>query len=385
MRSAATKLGEIVDCRQVKLLGTYYSLPSETADRLVHDFYTFLMERLSENCVLYWSTSPRKVALSDQIALYNFQKQFGVYDFYLYGYVKSEIVYNKKTYKEFERYKTHPANSLRAFPGGDMSIDYTKYYYRNVKPYARDPVSYKKALLRLFDLEGRVHLGEYYTQDIHGSCWKYKQKGADNLFLGEFSLEAGFYCLGEEADTWAERMLKFGKQLSEKYENVNIQIEINPSSKAYARYYGEYLKRGPLDQNDSLLQACATHLYFTGVGWAHIASPATLELETVRFVDPKSDTVHEEKLANGARMIRVNTPISGVRIYDLKDMKRHIYSLIMPRKNKPGVQERPRCYWEMIPVFDNELTIIDGEFHLEHKGNIDQQKVYDLMRVKPLE
>ena len=78
----------------------------------------------------------------------------------------------------------------------------------------------------------------------------------------------------------------------------------------------------------------------------------------MRFVDPKSDTVYEEKLANGARMIRVN---------------------------KPGVQERPRCYWEMIPVFDNELTIVDGEFRLEHKGSIDQQKVYDLMRVKPLE
>ncbi|MBR3586210.1 MAG: hypothetical protein IKO00_09330 [Oscillospiraceae bacterium] len=384
MRSAATKLGEIVDCRQIKLSGRYYSLPSITADRLVQEYYSFIMDCLAKNCVLTWSTSPRKVSLSDYSALCDFQNQFEVYDFYLYAFVKSDIVYNKKSLREYKRYQSN-TGIFGSIPGANMSADYSKYYYRIVRPYIHEPVNYKKALLKLFNMEGKSLLGEYWASDIQVSCWKCRSRGNNGLYLGEFSLDVGVFSLDGTEDAWAERLLQFGKELSTKYENVNIQIEMNPSHDTYTRYYGEYLKRGPLDLNDALLWECASHLYLMGVGWAQVISPATLELETVRVVDSEIGIVNEEQLSNGAKVIRANAPISNVGISDLKGIKRHIYSLIMPRKNKPDVQERPRCYWEMIPVFDNELTIVDGEFRLEHKGSIDQQKVYDLMRVKPLE
>ncbi len=381
MKSAAPMIGTPIDCRKIILSGTFYSLLNIQANELVQDYYSFIQECFSENCVMDWEILPRKLSvLSDKTALVNLQKQHDNYGLFLDAYVKSNTVFNKRTLNSFNRYKEHPAK-LGYILGTEMSIDYPNYYDKIIKPFVKDSKEYKWALLQLFNLEKMVHFGEYYSSDIQGTCLKRKIDENGELFIGEFSLSIGLFCL-EEENSWTNRLLEFGKELSLKYQNVNIQIEINPRIETYMSYYGKYINPGIMNKNDTILWDCATHLYFTGVGWAHIASPATLELETIRFVNPKNGIVHKEALSNGARMIRVKTPISDVRISDLKEMKRHIYSLIMPRKNKPGVQERPRCYWEMIPVFDNELTIIDGEFHLEHKGSIDQQKVYDLMKVK---
>lgn len=391
LRSVAEMGGLIVDSRKLRFAGTFFSLPAETADNLIRDLYAYICEQFGDICVLDWEMRDRVVKDIEE-SLKKRKRKSGAYMMGLQGGIRCERIRNKTSFRQYLFDATYPSTPRTDNLPMLESVDYAPYYNLRVRPYMKNHFALKASVLRLFDLDRRMHLQKSGPLDVFAFIHvapMMDRKDPDkppreDLFSGSFYLDLASCSLGDELDLWAERLCDFGRIIAEKYPRTNIRVEINPQNdRCYSAYYGLYPSQDDPILKKTRLRAFSQEIYVTEVGWAHYISKETRTLGKLNLAGEDRELLQIEELPNGALLVRAKRPISQMKMADLKAVKRCIYELILPREHCMGIKYRLRSEWEYVPVFENELSITDEGYLFKHHGTIDAARLCDLAMIDP--
>ena len=300
------------------------------------------------------------------------------------GLLKSEKIRNKTSLRRSLR-ELEYSLTPKDFAGLWTSMDFDDYYAEHVRSKQQDPTALKKALLDLFDLEGRFDRGELsFPCDIQGSFTTARMETQQDLFYGCFDVEILFYVIENDLDRFADQCCDFGMRLSEKYRNINIRVDLNASSPCtapYSEHYGRFPVGGAEILQESLFKDYMRHLYISEVGWGHIVCGKTRGLAECPFAESDPDALNIREIGNGAVFIRPKNPLSKVTISDLKQIKKYLYPVIMPRSEEWSFPGPFRKHWEAVPVFEKELTVTENTVTFRHFGQIDPNKACQAMNL----
>lgn len=369
---------QVIDCRQLKLAGTFFSLTQEQAGEVARRLYDYINATFSDSFVLDWKIGGR--ALKDMGASFPAQRlKNGAYIITAQGNVLCDRVYNKTTLRKYEREVCYPAIPPKTL-GSWQSVDHAEYYETQVMPCMNNPEQLKQAVQKLFDLENRVYLASCQSRDLLAFISSSPMEST-NHFHGEFGLEIPFYCLCDEVDLWGERFYELGKQLVEAFPNTNAHIEVGDThAGSYTCYFGSSRVGFNTVPEVPFLHLYLQELYLTEIGWAHFISKKT-RLLIEGNTQPTDERIFLTELKGGGQAVRVRNPVSTATISDLKSMKRYLYPMVIPRTHTFPLDWPLRRYWEYVPVFEDELTITEKGIQFQHHGQIDVDKARNLLGV----
>ncbi len=380
MKSLAESRGQIVDLRQLQFSGTFFSLSEESADELMRSLCQFVIEEFGPQFILDWKMGSR--TLKDINSFASRKNENRSYSIELSGNALCDRIYNKSSFRKYERDKI--LSIIPPSSHSDLeSIDFAEYYDKEVAPLLGNNIQAKDALLKLLNLEGKYPRGLGLIPDIFAhfsSAPMYK----DNMFYGEYTLFISSYCLGKDLDYWAGILCEFGKSILKKFANTNIRIELNPKwGKFYSFYFGQYPSQGDKMLHEIPFREHTRAIYVTEIGWAHLLCKRTLELGTI---NPKrsaacffNNSVIKEKLEGGGLFVRASKPLSLAGVQDLKSVKSYLYDIVMPRSRTLSLAWKIRSNWQIVPVFDDELTIVGNTATFTHFGSINTEKLCQLL------
>ena len=354
MRSIISSQGQLIDRRKLSLRGTSLMLTEQQVDELTKQYYLFV-DDLCRECVLIWESGKHCVKWKNERIELRKQEN-GAFILTMRGNVRCDTVYNKATFRRFEREKCYP-QIPHSLAGSRSSVDYPKN-----APLPNDI----DAVHAIFDLEGRYDLGESEAPDVLGGVVAVPHECNQRRFSVEFFLELPKYCLEEALDQAADSFLKFGIRLSQNFPNTNISIDLNARREPYSFYFGRYPLSGSkrfsfIDWTRSL--RC---LYITEPGWAHILSEKTRKLG-IRQPIPE-DRLMLCELQNNALLLRTDIAISKLTVSQRKQLKRCLYQTILPRSNQLDLKCGLRLFWEEVPVMEDEITFGDNSITFVHYG-----------------
>lgn len=383
MRSRISACKELIDTDSILLYGHYYSLPQPQADCLMIDCCNYINNRFAATCVCDWWFNSRKTGNVVKQIIEKEQKN-EYYAAGFSGYVKNDVVYNKKTQRKLIRSLTYPA-----FPEIPSDNDpkelsgYNEYYKTHIQCYLNNPWELKKALLVLFDRQGGTNKENTIYPDISVYLANQPLKGTKDLSGGTFSFAISAYSIDYEIDDFVQDVVQFSKDLVNRYSNVNIEINYNkmPISLIlpYSVYFGENACFSGVKEVDKIIHYLP-YYYVNGVSWGHFISAKTQLLRKCGQADC-SDNLVSELCGDNTLFVHPKHPFSKVTIYDLKEMKRFLYPLIMPRKRRFSLNTSFRQYWEDVPVFEDEISVADGKVCFSHHGSVDPEFVCDILNI----
>ncbi len=379
MTSILSATAQLIDCRKLILSGSFFALSSEQADNLTALYFQYFSDRFGEECVLDWRFQDR--ACRDiSVALQKHKLKNGAYQLMMQGNVICDTVYNKTTFRAYIREVEHP-RFPREHIGEYESIDYESYYQARIQNCFEKPEMLKSAILALFDLEGKYHLGESQQPDLFGHLVVLPVGHTkEQLFCGEFRFSVPVFCIGEELDAIAEEFLAFGMELCSRFDNTNVQIQLNADEGIYSSYFGQFHSNDCSAEN-VMFRHYARQCYLPEIGWANIVCKNSSQLGIETPSKTAKTSLLVKPSARGGTLVRVNRSISKSSIADLKNVKRVIYHVVLPRSNTLQLDDwHPRCKWEVVPIFPEELTVSDRCITFHHFGNVDANYIWSVLR-----
>lgn len=365
MQSISNKTEDRVDCRLLRFEGSYFQLDDKQADNLAIDLYSFFHDFFDADFI--WDAKLQNKTIKDiRSAIASYKRENGAYMLTMKGVLKNERIKSKTALRQYIQNWEYPSK-----PSGlkDENPEYQKYYDSNVMSCGSDLKEMKNAILELFSLDVNPVPGDWLILDQNGYLSNFPVSGKAMFFGGEFNFGISCYCLKSGIDAAAQKLDMFADRIQQKYRNVNVAISMDTSwANSYDKIYGTM----PLIPKE--LQTLTGYynvllprlIYLHSPAWSTIVCPQTLKV-----LGTPETSKWGEKINGDAMKYKIPKDISKTTIPDLKMIKKDIYSLIFPRKGIEHLNRKPRKYWEVIPVFENEIEILqDGVIQFTHHGEM---------------
>ena len=378
MIPTADYFGKIIDCRVLHFSASFYALDEEQALELGETFYTFLNDKYTNTCILLWKMRDRSLKTASSIRATRIATN-EIFDITLEGDVKSLRVYNKTSLRKYNHdLGYHPIFHLGLTPAF-ASIDYPEYARTEIRPFNNDPDGFYKALVELYSLEGRINLSQFTSNDIEARFSATEagdEEGCPGSFCGSIDIKIGCFCLGDELNNTADELKKFGLDLSNRFNNINIAICIDQNENDYKRHFPS-IKEGFVErQYYHKIWMRSRYLYLNNVGWVNIASPLVGELGVLQSSVNENKTFKYDMTHSGGHFLYCSKKISEILISDLKQMKRILYPMLLPSNGGRGYLPNSSCgyrsCWENVPILDSEIIVTSKsvEFKMLSSPNV---------------
>lgn len=376
MRSIISSRGQVIDNRRLIMHLSYFSLPLDKVHALANEFYLFVTHLLP-NFILDWKFQNRSFKdLTD--VLRKKCRNNGSFNLLMRGNLICKEVYNKTTFRRYEHDILYPAfpQHLR---GTTESVDYP-LLRRKRSTLTWDPILEKEAALELFNLEGKYYLADAIIPDALAFGNNAPMDLGEPLYYGDYLLMIPLYCLEDMVSHTADKLLRFCLELEGTFKNINASVELNPEENCYTRYFGYSVESGLAAELP--YRNIARCLYFSEFGWGNVISQITATLGIPRTGHEKNEYISTSETPSGGLCIRCDKPILETTIADLKIIKEAMYRVILPRYHiLPGIRNL-RSYWEVVPVFDDELTVYRIGYIFQHRGDIDFDRFCKMLKMK---
>lgn len=365
MISTSASFGRIIDCRTLVFDGQYFGLTESEVLGLAAELYSFVERSFGEACVLSWRCREKALKGLDGIAKAHI-KDDEIFDISVLGDVKSDLVYDKKSLRVYDRRLLYdPVYTLGLAPG-DASADYPAYSQRELEPCKNDTAMLREAVMRIFSEEGRINKNLFSQHDVEGAFFAYHMEEQAELFSGEFKLHISCFSLGDELDNMAAELYKFGQLVALDFTNVNMVIGIMQTDSDWDRYFGTLNTDEADDETGFMMRCRAEFMYLHKVGWANIISP------TVSRLLPDESKALFNTLENGAVCARLGCTASETTLKALKRLKTELYPALLPAVSEFDL-DYPylRSHWENIAVLDDELHVQNDQIIFTQNGKAD--------------
>lgn len=366
MIPTSDSFGRINDCRTLVFDGQYFGLTESEVLGLAAELYSFVERSFGEACVLSWRCREKALKGLDGIAKAHI-KDDEIFDISVLGDVKSDLVYDKKSLRVYDRRLLYdPVYTLGLAPG-DASADYPAYSQRELEPCKNDTAMLREAVMRIFSEEGRINKNLFSQHDVEGAFFAYHMEEQAELFSGEFKLHISCFSLGDELDNMAAELYKFGQLVALDFTNVNMVIGIMQTDSDWDRYFGTLNTDEADDETGFMMRCRAEFMYLHKVGWANIISP------TVSRLLPDESKALFNTLENGAVCARLGCTASETTLKALKRLKSALYPAMLPAVSEFDL-DYPylRSHWENIAVLDDELHVQNDKILLTQNGKADK-------------
>lgn len=365
MIPTSDSFGRIIDCRTLVFDGQYFGLTESEVLGLAAELYSFVERSFGEACVLSWRCREKALKGLDGIAKAHI-KDDEIFDISVLGDVKSDLVYDKKSLRAYDRRLMYdPVYTLGLAPG-DASADYPAYSQRELEPCKNDTAMLREAVMRIFSEEGRINKNLFSQHDVEGAFFAYHMEEQAELFSGEFKLHISCFSLGDELDNMAAELYKFGQLVALDFTNVNMVIGIMQTDSDWDRYFGTLNTDEADDETGFMMRCRAEFMYLHKVGWANIISP------TVSRLLPDESKALFNTLENGAVCARLGCTASETTLSGLKRLKSALYPAMLPSVSEFDL-DYPylRSHWENIAVLDDELHVQNDQIIFTQNGKAD--------------
>ena len=365
MIPTSDSFGRIIDCRTLVFDGQYFGLTESEMLGLAAELYSFVERSFGEACVLSWRCREKALKGLDGIAKAHI-KDDEIFDISVLGDVKSDLVYDKKSLRAYDRRLLYdPVYTLGLAPG-DASADYPAYSQRELEPCKNDTAMLREAVMRIFSEEGRINKNLFSQHDVEGAFFAYHMEEQAELFSGEFKLHISCFSLGDELDNMAAELYKFGQLVALDFTNVNMVIGIMQTDSDWDRYFGTLNTDEADDETGFMMRCRAEFMYLHKVGWANIISPTVS-----RLLSDESKALFNT-LENGAVCARLGCTASETTLKALKRLKSALYPAMLPAVSEFDL-DYPylRSHWENIAVLDDELHVQNDQIIFTQNGKAD--------------
>ena len=202
MIPTAESFGKIIDCRELSLEGRFYCLSAEKMIELAKSIFSFIDRRFGESCVLLWKRNDRAVKTVDDINA-KAVKNDGIFDLSVFGDVKSDLVYDKKSLRVYDRRLMYDPVFTMGLTPFHASCDYPAYADGELAPHMGSAREYRQVLKKLFALEGRIDMWQFRRHDLEAAVFAQTDEDHDGRFRGSFYLRISCHSLDKELDDMA--------------------------------------------------------------------------------------------------------------------------------------------------------------------------------------
>lgn len=382
-RTEAYLQPHIIDKRNLRMDADFFLLTKEEVISLLHSFVKWCNAAFNDSCITSWiNDNGRRTKYERIIDEISKKAHIGVAVGFE-GVVRSEIIYNKRTFHAFaKRHAFAPSNGIIC----DFSADYMDFYHSQRSRLVNGEISWKEAVLSFFNEPKRKCYMTASFPDFQGGATCFQHSGNPNLFHGTLCVTISVYCLGQNISGVAERMSRFLIQQAEIYRNLNGNVTVTPTSIiehccGHMNYFGHdvSIDNSHLDAEVEP-QEWYPHYYICGAEWFNLISP--LARERVPLLMQKSlqyPSLQCRELQNKGIIIQVNLSPEQMDVDDLRPVKHLLYEGLYPGMHRIPKDEfldaenlvyfgKPRRFWECVPVFDDEVIVTDEDIILKH-GN----------------
>lgn len=379
LKSTIPEYPNPIDSRCLQFELSYYMLGKEQIDNLMISFYTWCQSFMNNQCVAEWFWGRRKIT-SSSIPFRISQNT--AYTFGMDANVVSNVVYDRKTYKENKQKLLADASTTRKEL--DCSKDYYTFFESQFFDIPESPSAWKETLLRFFNEKGRFCLSSVTSTDIHAFASACPYHSKPYLFYGSIRFYVFLYCVSGNISNVVTNMVAFLKEASVSFVNINACVSLSPivspspCSPHMTYFGGNVFQDGTHISEGVMATEWYKSYYLQGAEWYNIISPLVqqhipnLSRDISRYINLACET-----LDTGGIAVWVKQNIDLIDITDLTPMKQLLYPALYPGMMKVGKQfilsrrdsgliSKPRKRWELIPIFEDEIIVTDATVIFQH-------------------
>ncbi len=372
-RSLIEKRTEIIDCRTVNLDVDFFDLTKEQEQELAEYYVQTCLRLFGEEFYIAWNDDFFR-AKTEKILK---QSMYG-HDFTVLATLKSNDVYNLKTFLKYYRELCYPKEILpRLRKSGSAD------YYEVTKGYWTEyfsPEACKKSILDLFRKPGMKYLNYGQAFEVEGLFYSSSYHSNKKQFKGELGLQIHQYALNDQVDFFAEEFARIATELSERYVNINARVRWTVScAEPYWNFFGERrLQDGSHIKAECEAREWYEYYHLKSAEWFNILSPLQQSHFDNLLLQAKAfNAISVQSITTGGMIIRLNKKFSQIDVLDLYDMKKLLYAGLQPGMRSILLKDlydpktdhaKPRRLWEMVPIFDDEVFVLDDRVVFKHRA-----------------
>lgn len=368
-KSMATCTYEIVDCRMLQLELEFHLLDQKQLKKLATACANEIQRLTGESFYLNWTFGTRRIR-ADKL-LEKIECADNWVDFTFEGDVISDIVYNAKTFKQYDRWLLY--DDPRTGYTREKPQDYFDIF-REYIPGQMSPDTLKARLLQLFNKNGLAKKAFWCGHDISGMLFSVPYWNRKDLYHGKFDFKVAAACLGSNILNISNAARAFLRNIASEVPNVSGRVALSPISSpspcsGHMLYFGGHVP-APDKPPDLIDTEWTKYYYLQGAEWFNLLSP----LQANRLPDLLEnaaqfrETVCVEPLSGGSIIVRAKNDVLHTDISDLLPIKKLLYDVLYPGKSEImlehlyslpgyGFMAKPRYQWEYVPMLDDEILI----------------------------
>jgi len=386
---------EIIDCRKLQMEIEAFDIDIFQVKQMAESIYRESRSLLAENLLSEWhfdeKNSSKKVKESSIPMLINNAEDW--ISFSCDSYVADDADKIKRTFKAYDNF--YQASVERESLKSTMSADYIDFFsgkFANIN----DSDAVRTAVLQLFNETGKVYLNTWHGPDISMNFSSLPFHNNKERYRAEFRISFNISCIGGYIISLSEKMAEIAVKIASGVPNVSARIGLTPAfaverMSGHMKYFGNYCNDGRQRDNGLWDIEWYPFAYSCGVEWFNILSP--LQRSNVPSVLEDAEQYDEcdvYEIEGGGIVVRSKKDVLNTDIPELASMKSLMYDALYPGMREYKLNHldfgsfceliksfKPRSCWERIPIFDDEIEVLEDRIIFKHRNNIKVKNKYD--------
>lgn len=379
--SMATLSHEVVDCRMLQLEIEFHQLNNAQLKNVARFCFEKTLKLFQNIFYVDWSLGSRRVRV-DKVQE-TLHKDSDIYDFGFCGDVLSKIVFNSKSYREYDR-KLRYENDVE-WSKQSISVDYPPFFSQLFSPYC-SPEQVKQSILSIFNEPNKKMLALWRNHDMSGRLFTCPYSNYPDMFYGQYRVLVAAACFSpSQLVLFSEKLARFALQFSQIIPGASARVALSPIKlPAPCSGHMEYFGGKYLGTNDHHIQHSFTNKewsfynYSGGAEWFNILSAKqcshipNFQHRCKTYSDVKVEKLGEENFA-----VQSNKNIFDTDVPEYLSIKKLLYEALYPGEgtmsfahmmdpNKFGYMVKPRYRWELVPLLEHEILVFPDRIVFRH-------------------
>ncbi len=379
---------DIVDCRMIQIELEFCQLTQLQLNTLAEFCFRRIYTIVKDDFIVAWDWGSRRVKPEKLYDRIRASTEHIMFDFE--GYVISNVVYDAKSMRSFDRMLLMRADIPRPT---NYSVDYPDVFWQYFGG-VTTPEACKEALLQIFNERGKKMLSLWQGPDVQCIFLSSRHSNKRSLYRGKLQFHIALGCLGSDAGLLSEALTDLLRQAAADCPSISGRVTLSPipwpdkSCCSHMRYFLRLIKDG---SHIATGFAERSHIewypyyYLNGAEWFNVLTPLQLtHIPNIREMAKNYPEIILEWLPNGSAIVRLKKPITEIDIEDFTEVKKLLYRALWQGERTLMLQHvfshdvdniccltKPRVEWEYAPIFDEEIQVLQDRIIFQHVCNED--------------
>lgn len=380
-KSMASSFSEIVDCRALQLELEFLSVTKKQLSKIAELCVVGIKKIIGNHIWGEYRFNNKRI---NEIQLL---KQISDYpNSFNYTYeadIISSLVFNQKSFTSYSTLLNSSFYSRSMQMCSDYSRLYNNYIHQDLTG-----DDWKNAILKIFYEKNKKKLSYWNAHDISCFFSCCRHSGQDKLFFGRFHFSIALDCIKLYVDEFSNLLKLFAIEISQEAANISGRITLSPIKlpepcSGHMRYFGTNVAEdGSHNMYGYIASEWYPYYYLQGAEWFNIISPLQ-QLHLPKLIE-QADNYSDVKVlqVQDKFVVKLDKSIANLNADDLIPIKQLLYNALYPGQFITNFNDilnlkykaypaKPRFDLEVIPIFENEIDILESGILFIHSSTGD--------------